>query len=121
MSKASRRGAGDLVNPEPDRKRSTIDIDQRIYTIAVLIIELIPITRMEGKMSDIFSMDYRACSAIGRSVCVRRAEVQCRSENHCVQPDCQLASEFSDAPVAPNSRAATSSIGLGWLAGRFNG
>jgi hypothetical protein len=110
-----------LVNPEPDRKRSTIDIDQRIYTIAVLIIELIPITRMEGKMSDIFSMDYRACSAIGRSVCVRRAEVQCRSENHCVQPDCPLASEFSDAPVAPNSRAATSSIGLGWLAGRFNG
>ena len=56
-----------MVNPEPDRKRSTIDIDQRIYTIAVLIIELIPITRMEGKMSDIFSMDYRACSAIGRS------------------------------------------------------
>ncbi|HUS55901.1 MAG TPA: hypothetical protein VMY41_18070 [Thermohalobaculum sp.] len=72
-------------------------------------------------MSGLFSTDYQNCETIGRSVCVRRTEGQCRSENHCEQSECPLTREFSDAPALADSRASASSIGLGWLAGRING
>jgi hypothetical protein len=72
-------------------------------------------------MSGLFRLDYQTCNMIGRSVCVRQTEGQCRSENHCEQAECPLAREFSDAPVRLDPQAPTSSIGLGWLGGRFNG
>lgn len=72
-------------------------------------------------MSGLFGRDYRMCKAVGRTVCVRQTEGQCRGEHGCTQDDCPLSQEFSDAPVEAGSPEFSSRIGLGWLAGRFNG
>jgi hypothetical protein len=81
----------------------------------------IPGQQMEDWMSGLFSRDYRMCKAVGHAVCVRRTEGQCRDENHCQQDECPLARDFSEAPVTAGAPEFSSRIGLGWLAGRFNG
>jgi hypothetical protein len=75
----------------------------------------------EVRMGGLFKMDYRRCGVVGRSVCVRRSEGQCREENGCVQDDCPLSSDFAEAPVARATPEFDSRIGMGWLAGRLNG
>jgi hypothetical protein len=87
----------------------------------VLFSWFIPRQSMENRMSVLFSRDYRKCEMTGRVVCVRRTEGQCRDENRCSQDGCPLAGAFSEAPVEAGSPEFTSRIGLGWLAGRFNG
>jgi len=72
-------------------------------------------------MSGLFGRDYQMCKAVGRTVCVRRTEGECRSENGCQQDKCPLSDDFSQAPVATASPEFSSRIGFGWLAGRFNG
>jgi hypothetical protein len=64
--------------------------------------------------------DFRVCDTMGRSVSVRRAEGQRRSENHCEQADCPLMDEFAGRLMEPGSRLITGAMGFGWLAGRAN-
>ena len=71
-------------------------------------------------MSDFFGGDYLMCKSVGRSVCVRQAEGQCRSEHGCTQEDCPLAHEFSDPPVEEVSPEFIPGTGPGWLADRPN-
>jgi hypothetical protein len=72
-------------------------------------------------MSRLFNTDYQNCPLVGRSVCVRRTEVQCRAQNDCTNEFCPLQGEFAQAPIASAAPEFSSRIGFGWLAGRFNG
>jgi hypothetical protein len=103
------------------QKNTFLDPEQGPISIVMFFYRGIPGQPMEDRMSDLFSRDYRMCKAVGHAVCVRRTEGQCRDENHCQQDDCPLANDFSEAPVKAGTPEFSSRIGLGWLAGRFNG
>lgn len=72
-------------------------------------------------MRGLFSTDYHNCHMVGRLVCVRQTEQECRAQNDCTNELCPLRGEFLQAPVAASAPEFSSRIGFGWLAGRING